>query len=129
LIPTARVTPSPRLEHLMARPDLDLDQDAFDSQDRAEVLDETHLTEDGDEVATLEEAPDAYDVTEADDDTDEDDDTARDESEFDETDLDEDVDADSVESGEDDFTNFQSRRLSDEQLDKLGYDGQRDPKP
>ena len=34
-------------------------------------------------------------------------------------------DADSVEGGEDDFTNFQSRKLSDEQLDELGYDGQR----
>jgi hypothetical protein len=37
-------------------------------------------------------------------------------------------DADSVEGGEDDFTNFQSRKLSDEQLDELGYDGQRSPR-
>lgn len=39
--------------------------------------------------------------------------------------LDQVGDADSVEGGEDDFTNFQSRKLGDDQLDELGYDGQR----
>jgi len=157
----------------MARPDLDLDQDAVDPQDQAETADETHLNEDADEFTTLEEAPNAFDDTAADDDDVEL--TPSDESEFTEGDDDDDTDAndelddtpdefqpevewaeaaetdgdaaeasvedalgsddieglnevgdaDSVEGGEDDFTNFQSRKLSDEQLDKLGYDGQR----
>jgi len=162
----------------MARPDLDLDQDAVDPQDQAETADETHLNEDADEFTTLEEAPSAFDDTAADDDDVEQ--TPLDESEFDEANaddieddddtdandelddtpdefqpevewaeaaerdgdqaeasaddalegdeiegLDEVGDADSVEGGEDDFTNFQSRKLSDEQLDELGYDGQR----
>jgi hypothetical protein len=161
----------------MARPDLDLDQDAVDPQDQAETADETHLNEDEDEFTTLEEAPNAFDDTAADDDdveltpsdesefTDEDEDyendddtdandelddtpdefqpevewaeaseTAGDEAEAaaedaldgDEVEgLDQVGDADSVEGGEDDFTNFQSRNLGDEQLDQLGYDGQR----
>jgi hypothetical protein len=156
----------------MARPDLDLDQDAVDPQDRAETSDETHLNEDADEFTTLEEAPNAYDATAADDDDealaaldasefdgDDDDDTdandelddtpdefqrevewaeaseesgdeaeasAEDALQGDEIEgLDEVRDADAVEGGEDDFTNFQSRNLSDEQLDELGYDGQR----
>jgi hypothetical protein len=157
----------------MARPDLDLDQDAVDPQDQAETADETHLNEDADEFTTLEEAPNAFDDTAADDDDVEL--TPSDESEFTEEDNDDDTDAndelddtpdefqpevewaeaaeadsdaaeasvedaldsddieglnevgdaDSVEGGEDDFTNFQSRKLSDEQLDELGYDGQR----
>jgi hypothetical protein len=157
----------------MARPDLDLDQDAVDPQDQAETADETHLNEDADEFTTLEEAPNAFDDTAADDDDVEL--TPSDESEFTEEDDDDDTDAndelddtpdefqpevewaeaaetdsdaaeasvedaldsddieglnevrdaDSVEGGEDDFTNFQSRKLSDEQLDELGYDGQR----
>jgi hypothetical protein len=158
----------------MARPDLDLDQDAVDPQDRAETADETHLNEDADEFTTLEEAPNAYDATAADDDDVEL--APLDESQFDDADADDDDtdandelddtpdefqpevewaearekegdeaeasaedaldgdeiegldqvrDADSVEGGEDDFTNFQSRNLSDEQLDELGYDGQR----
>jgi hypothetical protein len=36
-------------------------------------------------------------------------------------------DAGSVEGGEDDFTNFQSRRLGDKQLNELGYQGRRPP--
>ena len=160
----------------MARPDLDLDQDAVDPQDQAETADETHLNEDADEFTTLEEAPNAYDDTAADDDNVEL--TPLDESEFADADADEDDDdtdandelddtpdefqpevewaeaaerdgdqaeaaaddalegdeidgldqvgdADTVEGGEDDFTNFQSRKLSDQQLDELGYDGQR----
>src|SRR5665213_145162 len=140
----------------MARPDLDLDQDAVDPQDQAETADETHLNEDADEFTTLEEAPNAYDDTAADDDNDDTDandeldDTpdefqpevewaeaaerdgdqaeaaADDALEGDEIDgLDQVGDADTVEGGEDDFTNFQSRKLSDQQLDELGYDGQR----
>jgi len=162
----------------MARPDLDLDQDAVDPQDRAETADETHLNEDADEFTTLEEAPNAYDATAADDDDVElapqdesefDDQEASDVEDDDDTDandelddtpdefqpevewaeasetagdeaeaaaedaldgdevegLDQVGDADSVEGGEDDFTNFQSRSLGDEQLDELGYDGER----
>ena len=41
-------------------PDVDLDP-----QDMAEVFDETHLTEDADEFATLDEALDVYDFTSA----------------------------------------------------------------
>ena len=52
----------------MARPDLDLDQDATDPQDQAETADETHLNEDKDEFTTLEEAPNAFDDTARDDD-------------------------------------------------------------
>ena len=70
----------------MARPDLDLDQDAVDPQDQAETADETHLNEDADEFTTLEEAPNAFDDTAADDD---DEDLAPlDESEFDDADAD-----------------------------------------
>jgi hypothetical protein len=157
----------------MARPDLDLDQDASDPQDRAETADETHLNEDADEFTTLEEAPDTFDATAEDDDDVELE--ASDESDFNEEDDDDDTDAndelddtpdefqpevewaeatesdesraqnatddalagdevegldqigdaDSVEGGEDDFTNFQSKTLGDQQLDELGYDGQR----
>ena len=39
----------------MARPDLDLDQDAVDPQDQAETADETHLNEDGRRVRHLDE--------------------------------------------------------------------------
>jgi hypothetical protein len=160
----------------MARPDLDLDQDAADPQDQAETADETHLNEDADEFTTLEEAPNAYDDTAADDDdveltpldesefvdgeADEDNDDTDANDELDDTPdefqpevewaeaaerdgdqaeaaaddalegdeiegLDQVGDADTVEGGEDDFTNFQSRKLSDGQLDELGYDGQR----
>jgi hypothetical protein len=70
----------------MARPDLDLDQDAVDPQDQAETADETHLNEDADEFTTLEEAPNTFDDTAADDD---DEDLAPlDESEFDDADAD-----------------------------------------
>jgi hypothetical protein len=73
-------------EFCMARPDLDLDQDAVDPQDQAETADETHLNEDADEFTTLEEAPNAFDDTAADDD---DEDLAPlDESEFDDADAD-----------------------------------------
>lgn len=151
----------------MAAPDID--PDSPDPQDRAEVEDETHLTEDADEFATLEEAPDAYDATQrlgddnpeaalvadaADIDPDALDEDQVEEAELedgpddyepevewaeasgdDEADaavedalpaddiegLNEVADADQVEGGEDDFTNFQSKRLSDADLDALGY--------
>jgi len=140
-----------------------------DPQDRAEVEDETHLTEDADEFATLEEAPDVYDATRAEGDEDDEDALAADAADLDVDALDEEqieedelddrpddyqpevewaeasgddeadvaaedalpagviegldevADADSVEGGEDDFTNFQSKRLDDADLDALGY--------
>lgn len=36
-----------------------------DEQDQAEVLDETHLTEDGEDIANFDEIPDVLDVTSA----------------------------------------------------------------
>lgn len=62
-------------------PETDFEMDA---QDRAEVLDETNLTDDGEDIANFDEIDDVYDVTAAagDDDTDED--------EFDDDDYDED---------------------------------------
>ncbi|MBV9509203.1 MAG: primosomal protein [Caulobacteraceae bacterium] len=146
----------------------------FDAQDGAEVLDETNLTEDGDDLANFDEIEPVLDVTRAEGDEAEDDEDAvaasdypredldrleADEDELDppedayeadiglaagEEDEDEGVhagfdedrrpagdieglgavgDADSVEGGEDDFTNFQSRRLDDKDLEDLGYSG------
>lgn len=139
-----------------------------DPDDLAETFDETHYSEDGEELVEPDLFDDAYDDTqklgdaddedaleldEADvdpdalsDDGDEDDelDAPLDEFQpedndipgedqdggFDEDALDADeidgldqvADADTVEGGEDDFTNFQSRRVSDEDLAALGYD-------
>jgi hypothetical protein len=46
----------------------------YDDQDGAEVLDETNLTEDGEDIANFDELDDVYDVTQADGDDDEDED-------------------------------------------------------
>ncbi|WP_425998964.1 primosomal protein [Caulobacter sp. DWR1-3-2b1] len=51
--------------------ELELD-DAPDAQDTAEVLDETNLTRDGQDIANFDEIEDVYDVTQADGDSDED---------------------------------------------------------
>jgi hypothetical protein len=135
----------------------------FDAQDQAEVLDETNLTEDGEDIANFDTMADVFDSTEEPGDADEDeeidaDDLAADDLDALEVDEDEleDIDdpyepeigkgsqtsgkpfedrlgaedlegmqivrdADSVEGGEDDFTNFQSRRLDDKDLAELGY--------
>jgi hypothetical protein len=54
-----------------------------DDQDRAEVLDETNLTEDGGNIANFDDIPDVYDATAAADDADIDDpDPERDEADF-----------------------------------------------
>lgn len=45
----------------------------FDAQDRAETLDETNLTEDGEDIANFDDIEDVYDVTAASDDDDDDD--------------------------------------------------------
>ncbi len=70
-------------------PETDFEADA---QDRAEVLDETNLTDDGAELANFDDIEDVYDVTAADGDEDE-------EDEFDE---DEEVDDDDLEAERDD---------------------------
>jgi hypothetical protein len=44
-----------------------------DAQDRAEVLDETHLTEDGEDIANFDTLPDVFDATQDDADADEED--------------------------------------------------------
>ncbi len=60
-----------------------------DPQDRAEVLDETHLTEDGGNIANFDEISDVYDATSAAGDSDIDDlDPERDEAEFDAAEFD-----------------------------------------
>ena len=64
----------------------DLEQDA-DSQDLAEVFDETNTTEDGMDIADPDMAPNVFDVTSAEDDADEDD--AEDPDDFDPDDIDE----------------------------------------
>jgi hypothetical protein len=56
----------------------DVDTPQFDAgddeaQDRAETLDETNLTEDGEEIANFDDIPDVYDATAAAGDADEDD--------------------------------------------------------
>ncbi len=66
----------------------DLEQDA-DSQDLAEVFDETNTTEDGDDIADPDMALNVYDVTTAEDDADEDQPTDP-----------EDFDPDDIEEGE-----------------------------
>jgi hypothetical protein len=64
----------------------------YDAQDTAEVLDETNLTDDGEDIANFDEIQDVYDVTQAEGDGDEDD--------FDDEDL-EDID-DELEGARDD---------------------------
>jgi hypothetical protein len=55
----------------------------YEAQDRAEVLDETNLTDDGEDIANFDEIEDVYDVTAdpEDDDEDEDEDDAFDDEE------------------------------------------------
>jgi hypothetical protein len=57
----------------------------YEAQDRAEVLDETNLTEDGEDIANFDEIDDVYDVTTAEDDDDLDDE----DEDFDDDDVDE----------------------------------------
>ena len=76
----------------------DLDFDSADAQDRAEVLDETHLTKDGEAIANFDDIDDVFDVTQEDGDADEDED--RDPDVVDDAELDEIEEA--LESGRDD---------------------------
>jgi hypothetical protein len=121
-----------------------------DPQDQAEVADETNFSESGESFMTLEDLDDVLDVTRAEGDEDEDDfdeDNIDDEdleeddelhyravsedddegdeaavSSGDEIDgLYEVRDASEATGGEDDFTNFEARRIDDDGLDRLGY--------
>ncbi len=147
----------------------EIDLDGADAQDQAEVMDETHLTKDGEMIANFDTIADVYDATQEPGDSDDeetvdaddyepddldalevDDDELEDDGEdpyepdigveaasedFNDRDAGEtdapgadDVeglslvrDADTVEGGEDDFTNFESKRLSDADIASLGY--------
>jgi hypothetical protein len=118
----------------------------FDDQDGAEVLDETNLTEDGQDIANFDEIDDVYDATRADGDEDEDEEF---DDDLDDEDLDEisddlegerddeglDVereplspvtgDGDDIEaaiSDDDDATaDFESTQLADDDIEVLGY--------
>ena len=95
-------------------------------EDEALALDSDEFDEDAFNDADLEE-DDELDYRAAADD--------RDEDEFDEDrvdpdsidGLDEVADADQVSGGEDDFTNFQAKGLSDEDLLRMGYAGRAEP--
>lgn len=148
----------------------EIDLDGADPQDQAEVMDETHLTKDGEMIANFDTIADVYDATQEPGDSDEDEPVDADDYEpedldaleVDEDELEDDDgdnpyqpdigveaaaedfndrdagetdapgaddieglslvrDADAVEGGEDDFTNFESKRLSDADIATLGY--------
>ena len=65
----------------------EIDIDGADDQDRAEAMDETHLTKDGDMIANFDTITDAYDATREASDSD-DDDGAGDADDYDPDDLD-----------------------------------------
>jgi len=114
------------------------DEDGADPQDQAETFDETNLTRDGEDIAHPDMARDVADYTAAPEDSDEDE--AADED-FDADDVDEaqiDLmlerddgvdeprsfaadDADRVASDDVTAADFESSRVSDEDLEDLGY--------
>ena len=118
----------------------------YDDQDGAEALDETNLTEDGEDIANFDELDDVLDVTQADGDADEDEDDTDDllddeglddiddelEGERDDEGLDvereplsaiagddEDV-TDSVSDDDDSAADFESTELADDDIEALG---------
>ena len=119
----------------------------YDDQDGAEALDETNLTDDGEDIANFDELDDVLDVTQADGDADEDEDDTDDllddeglddiddelEGERDDEGLDvereplsaiagddEDV-TDSVSDDDDSAADFESTELADDDIEALGY--------
>lgn len=117
----------------------------YDDQDGAEVLDETNLTEDGEDIANFDELEDVLDVTQAEGDEDEDEDL----DDFDDEDAD-DIDdelegerddegldvereplsaiagddedlEDSVSDEDDSAADFESTELEDDDIESLGY--------
>lgn len=122
----------------------------YDPQDVAEVLDETNLTEDGQDIANFDEIDDVYDATQADDDAaeDEDDDyDILDESELD--DIDDELeggrddegldverepldpvggglsDEDVISTDDEEPSDYESTRLAEDDIEALGYDRRR----
>ncbi|KSB87684.1 primosomal protein [Caulobacter vibrioides] len=119
----------------------------FDPQDVAEVLDETNLTDDGQDIANFDEIDDVYDVTQADDDAAEDEDEdydILDESELD--DIEDELeggrddegldverepldpvggglsDEDVISSDDEEPSDYESTRLADDDIEALGYE-------
>ncbi len=119
----------------------------YDDQDGAEALDETNLTEDGEDIANFDELDDVLDVTQADGDADEDEDDTDDllddeglddiddelEGERDDEGLDiereplsaiagddEDVEG-SISDDDDSAADFESTELADDDIEALGY--------
>ncbi|PVM83117.1 primosomal protein [Caulobacter radicis] len=119
----------------------------YDPQDVAEVLDETNLTDDGQDIANFDEIDDVYDVTQADDDAaeDEDDDyDTLDEAELDAIDDeleagrdDEGLDVerepldpvggglsdeDVISTDDEEPSDYESTRLAEDDIEALGYE-------
>jgi hypothetical protein len=117
----------------------------YDDQDGAEALDETNLTDDGEDIANFDQLDDVLDVTQADGDADEDDEDL----DFDDEDVD-DIDdelegerddegldvereplsaiagddqdiEDSVSDDDDSAADFESTELADDDIESLGY--------
>jgi hypothetical protein len=106
---------------------IDLEQDA-DDQDQAETFDETHITEDGEDIAHLDMARNVYDVTSVDGDADDDDFEAEDADDFDPDELDE-AEREALleeDDGIDDDERAKSHDESDLVLDDEDEDASRD---
>ncbi|MGR4865672.1 primosomal protein [Caulobacter sp. LARHSG274] len=120
----------------------------FDDQDGAEVLDETNLTDDGQDIANFDEIDDVYDATRANGDDEEDEDAEYDDD-LDDQDLDdisedlqgerddegldiereplspvtgdeEDIEA-AISDDDADTADFESTQLADDDIEVLGY--------
>jgi hypothetical protein len=119
----------------------------YDDQDGAEALDETNLTDDGEDIANFDELDDVYDVTQADGDADEDDEDVDDLlDDEDLEDVDDDLESarddegrdverepleaiagddedleDSISDDDDSAADFESTRLAEDDIESLGY--------
>ena len=119
----------------------------YDDQDGAEALDETNLTDDGEDIANFDELDDVYDVTQADGDADEDDEDVDDllddenlegidddlEGDRDDEGLDIEREPlaaiagddqgleDSVSDDDDSAADFESTELAEDDIESLGY--------
>ncbi|PXA75564.1 primosomal protein [Caulobacter sp. D4A] len=119
----------------------------FEPQDVAEVLDETNLTEDGEDIANFDDIEDVYDVTQAEDDASEDEDEDLDLLDDDElVDIDDELEAgrddegldverepldpvggglsdeDQISDDSEEPSDYESTRLADDDIEALGYD-------
>jgi hypothetical protein len=119
----------------------------YDDQDGAEVLDETNLTEDGEDIANFDELDDVLDVTQAEGDEDEDEediDALLDDEDF--GDIDDELEGerddegldvereplsaiagddenveDSISDDDDSTADFESTELAEDDIESLGY--------